>query len=207
MSKKKPIGLGSKIEFSTPTPESFDGEKQRKQAMLDDEAGMMDEPIYWPHMARCPDCGRFMKRGIANWAKHTTEDCPFFKKNKKASGILRYAEHNYEVPYMTPKLDAELSKALEEYFGEKRSAVIGVGKHRGSADPSLKERIRIVKELKKQGKNVVLIGNDPYEKIVPPTKPTELVFRKREDFEAAVVLPETRQERRRREKKKKKRKH
>ena len=94
MSKKKYLwsGLGSKIEFSTPTPESFDGSK--KQFLLDDEAGKGFGQTYCPHMTRCPDCGRFMKRGIFSWNRHTINECPVYKKRRAASGILRYMEIN-----------------------------------------------------------------------------------------------------------------
>lgn len=36
----------------------------------------MKEDTFWPAMARCPDCGRFMKRGLFNWMNHRYEDCP-----------------------------------------------------------------------------------------------------------------------------------
>jgi hypothetical protein len=32
--------------------------------------------VFWPAMTRCPDCGRFMKRGILNWMEHIYGDCP-----------------------------------------------------------------------------------------------------------------------------------
>ena len=174
MSKAKNIwpGLGSKIEFSTPTPESFDGSKNDFFAA--DEEGMGFPMRYWPAMTRCPDCGRFMKRGIANWANHTTEDCPYFKKNKKASGILKYAEHNHvTIPCITPKLADELNKAMEVYF-------------------------------EANGGNPILIaGCDPY-KPQPPTEPEPLIFHKPNVYKSVVKLPETRQERRARERKSKK---
>jgi len=31
--------------------------------------------IFFPAMARCPLCGRFMKRGLMNWMNHTYDKC------------------------------------------------------------------------------------------------------------------------------------
>jgi hypothetical protein len=114
MSKKKNIwpGLGSKIEFSTPTPESFDGSK--KQFLLGDEAGCgFGTPL--PKMARCPDCGRFMKLGIFNWNSHTINECPIYKKKQAASGILRYMEINAK-PY---KIELLKQKPIDMYQGRR----------------------------------------------------------------------------------------
>ena len=115
MSKKKNTGLKSKIQFSPTTPKNFDGSKN--QFLLDDEAGVFDKPSYLSYKARCPDCGRFIKRGLQGWARHM-EECPFFKKNKKASGILRYAERNspkYQTQYLIPN-GVDIDKLEKEYF-------------------------------------------------------------------------------------------
>ena len=90
MDRKKDIRLGSKIEFSTPTPESFDGKK--KQFLMDDEAGMWEEPTYWPSTNRCLYCGRFLKKGLGLWGiiQHWDKCPPYQKKRDKAieDGLL-----------------------------------------------------------------------------------------------------------------------
>jgi len=48
-----------------------------------DEEGVMPRPIEvnipeptLGRVARCPYCGRFMKRGLLNFLEHAAEDCP-----------------------------------------------------------------------------------------------------------------------------------
>jgi len=43
----------------------------------------LDEEGCMPHVlgriARCPHCGRFMRRGLLNFLEHTWGDCPYHK--------------------------------------------------------------------------------------------------------------------------------
>jgi len=49
--------------------------------------------MYIPKMGRCPDCGRFMKRGLVNWMDHVYGDCPKAEYHKGfKNGMIRYAE-------------------------------------------------------------------------------------------------------------------
>ena len=43
-----------------------------------DEEGIMPKPTL-DKMARCPYCGRFMKRGLVNFLEHAWGDCPYHK--------------------------------------------------------------------------------------------------------------------------------
>ncbi len=70
--------LPSKIDFVTPTPDKFTGDKL--QFLLDDEAGMEFPSTYWPAMARCPACCRFIKKGLKFFLEHHFEDCPSVNK-------------------------------------------------------------------------------------------------------------------------------
>ena len=52
----------------------------------------MDD-TFWPAMARCPDCGRFIKRGLVNWMDHAYGDCPKSEYNNGfRDGLIKMYE-------------------------------------------------------------------------------------------------------------------
>jgi hypothetical protein len=44
---------------------------------------MKTEEINWAQAGRCPDCGRFMKRGLVNWMEHAFNTCRFAERNRR----------------------------------------------------------------------------------------------------------------------------
>jgi len=77
---------------------------------------MSQEETYWPAMTRCPDCGRFMKRGLSFWVEHSINNCPAVKKHKAGAGILVYADRNF--PAFNTTLHKALNESLKEYFND-----------------------------------------------------------------------------------------
>jgi hypothetical protein len=54
-----------------------------------DEKGLMSEATL-DKMARCPYCGRFMKRGLVNFLEHARGDCPHHK-------VIVYSPDRFDV--------------------------------------------------------------------------------------------------------------
>lgn len=53
---------------------------------------MITDETYFPLMGRCPDCGRFMKRGLFNWMEHAYGSCPKAEYNNGfKDGMITYA--------------------------------------------------------------------------------------------------------------------
>jgi len=48
-------------------------------------------------MGRCPDCGRFMKKGLFNWMEHAYGPCPKAEYNNGfKDGMIMYAKTKLE---------------------------------------------------------------------------------------------------------------
>jgi len=119
------------------------------------------DPVYWPAMARCPDCGRFMKRGLRFWIEHK---CPYPKYAPKHSGFVILGMNE----------DA-LNEALLEYFKDDNCGVI-ISKARRCGLKELGDNLLEIKKIKEN----YIAGVDPYspESISVPliTHPTKDMF-------------------------------
>ena len=58
---------------------------------------MDSDKMYFPKMRRCPDCGRFMKKGLFNWMEHAYGPCPKAEYNNGfKDGMIMYAKTKLE---------------------------------------------------------------------------------------------------------------